>query len=72
MADLPRAYLKFEGRWCHVYILNRYEQMTLSGRTVAMATVKLVKNSKETYDVEARRLEAKRPRTPKKHVTSLS
>lgn len=57
-----RAFVKMNGIWRHVYVLNRFEQITLDGEVVSMVTVKLAKNSKETYDIEASRLETKRPR----------
>lgn len=62
MADLARAWLRLDGRYRHVYVLDQYEQATLGGGLVKMARVKLTSRSQETYDFEYEKLEDRRPR----------
>jgi len=57
-----RAYFFFNGQWKHVYILDRYEQRDIFGGGVLMCKIKLVKNTQQTIDVEADKLQSEKPR----------
>jgi len=47
-----RAYVHWEGRWRHVYILSSFDQLTLLGEPVRMLQFKLSKRTKLTHTSE--------------------
>jgi hypothetical protein len=59
--DPLRAYIKWEGRWRHVYVHGSYDQSTILGDTVRMLYFKLTKNSKELLAAEKTKFEKKKP-----------
>lgn len=59
--DPLRAYIKWEGRWRHVYVHGSYDQSTILGDTVRMLYFKLTKNSRELLAAEKTKFEKKRP-----------
>lgn len=56
-----RAYIHWDGRWCHVYIMGSYDQMVLDGETVRMLYFKLTKNTKQTHAAEKKKFYKKKP-----------
>lgn len=56
-----RAYILWEGRWCHVYVMGSFDQMVLDGETVRMLYFKLTKNAKQTYSAEKTKFHKKKP-----------
>lgn len=61
-----RAYINWEGRWRHVYILGSYDQMTLLEAPVRMLEFKLTKSSKQTLAAEKSKFHQKKPHTYKR------
>lgn len=59
--DPLRAYIFWEGRWCHAYIMGSFDQMVLDGETVRMLYFKLTKNTKQTYSAEKTKFHKKKP-----------
>jgi hypothetical protein len=47
-----RAYWRYNGQWKHVYILDHMKQLDLFGGEHIIAKIKLVKNTKETHEVD--------------------
>lgn len=47
-----RAYIKWQNRWRHAYIVSSYDQMNLLGAPVRMLEFKISKKSKITYTSE--------------------
>jgi hypothetical protein len=47
-----RAYLRYKGRWCHVYILSSSPQLSLTGEETKMISYKLTKNSRDILMAE--------------------
>ena len=58
-----RAYIHWEGRWRHVYILGSYDQTTLIGEPVRMLYFKLTKASKDLLSAEKSKFQQKKPAT---------
>jgi hypothetical protein len=56
-----RAYILWNGRWCHVYIISGYDQMQLVGDPVKMLEFKLSKKSKETLAAEKIKFHKRKP-----------
>ena len=56
-----RAYIKWGGRWRHVYISGSYDQTTLTGDPVRMLYFKLTKASKELLAAEKTKFHKKKP-----------
>lgn len=56
-----KAYIKWNGRWRHVYILSSFDQMTLLGKPVRMIEFKLTKRDKETQTSEKINFHKKKP-----------
>lgn len=67
-----RAYIHWEGRWRHVYIISSYDQMNLLGKPVRMIQFKLSKRSKETCASEKINFHKNKPivRSGKKGVAA--
>lgn len=65
-----RAYIQWEGRWRHVYIVSSLDQTTLLGEPVRMLQFKLSRRSKDTFIAEKIKFHKKKPavRTRKKEV----
>ena len=58
-----RAYIKWQGRWRHVYILSSQDQTTIMGEVVRVLNFKLSKKSKDTFQAEKSKFEKKKPAT---------
>lgn len=58
-----RAYINWNGRWCHVYIMGSYDQTTLVGEPVRMLYFKLSKASKDILSAEKAKFHKKKPVT---------
>lgn len=58
-----KAYIKWNGRWRHVYILSSFDQMTLLGGPVRMLEFRLNSRSKETYTSEKINFHKTKPAT---------
>lgn len=56
-----RGYIKWEGRWRHVYIMGSYDQTTLLGETVRVLYFKLTKKSKDMLTAEKSKFQKRRP-----------
>lgn len=56
-----RAYIHWQGRWRHVYIMGSLDQTTIIGEPVRMLYFKLTKNSKEVLAAEKTKFEMKKP-----------
>lgn len=56
-----RAYIHWEGRWCHVYIISGFDQMTLLDEPVKMLEFKLSAKSKKTFAAEKIKFHKKKP-----------
>ena len=56
-----RAYIKWGGRWRHVYISGSYDQNTLTGDPVRMLYFKLTKASKELLAAEKTKFHKQKP-----------
>ncbi len=67
-----RAYILWNGRWCHVYIISGYDQMQLVGDPVAMLEFKLSKKSKETLSAEKIKFHKRKPATRKPSSEGLA
>lgn len=64
-----RAYIRWGGRWHHVYIMGSYDQTVLVGEPVRMLYFKLTKNSKDILAAEKSKFEKKRPAPRRKGST---
>lgn len=60
-----RAYIQWEGKWRHVYILSSFDQMTLLGDPVRMLNFKLTKRSPAVHASEKMHFHKNKPRTQK-------
>lgn len=56
-----RAYILWEGRWRHAYIISGYDQQTLLGKPVKMLEFKLTKTSKQTFAAEKIKFHKRKP-----------
>lgn len=56
-----RAYIKWGGRWRHVYISGSYDQNTLVGEPVRMLYFKFTKASKELLAAEKTKFHKQKP-----------
>jgi len=61
-----RAYIFWEGRWCHVYVISGYDQLQLFGDTVKMLEFKLSKKTKISYAAPKSSFQERRPAAAKK------
>lgn len=58
-----RAYIHWNNRWRHVYILSSFDQMTILGDPVRMFEFKLTKRDKESHTSEKINFHKKKPAT---------
>lgn len=67
-----RAYIHWDNRWRHVYIISSYDQMNLLVAPVRMIQFKLSKRSKITYESEKLNFHKNKPivRSGKKGVAA--
>lgn len=56
-----KAYIHWQNRWRHVYIISSFDQQTLLGEPVRMLQFKLTKASKETFTSEKINFHKKKP-----------
>lgn len=56
-----RAYINWQGRWRHVYILGSMDQVTIFGSKTRMLRFKTSKLSKETHMAEKTLFHQNRP-----------
>lgn len=56
-----RAYINWNGRWCHVFIKSGFDQLTLLGAPVKMLEFKLTKNAKISYTAEKTKFYKQKP-----------
>lgn len=56
-----RAYIQWDGRWRHVYIISSQDQATITGETVRMINFKLSKRGKDMLSAEKSKFHQKKP-----------
>jgi hypothetical protein len=56
-----KAYIHWNNRWHHVYIVSSFDQMNLLGAPVRMLEFRLTKKSKETLTAEKFKFHKKKP-----------
>lgn len=56
-----RAYIRWQGRWRHVYITSSADQTTILGETVRILNFKLSKKSKDIFQAEKNKFSEKKP-----------
>jgi len=58
-----KAYIQWQGRWRHVYIISSFDQMTIMGKPVRMLEFRITKKSRETHTSEKIHFHKTKPAT---------
>lgn len=66
-----RRYIKWNGRWRHVYVVSTHFQLTITGEKIKTVEFKLSKNSRTVHAAERDRFFTEKPRV-RKNTEGLS
>lgn len=58
---MNRAYVKHNGSWRHVYIVNEFYQKTIMGTDERMIEFKLSEKTRTTHAAPAHKFQAEKP-----------
>jgi hypothetical protein len=56
-----RAYIHWNGRWRHAYIMSSIDQLTITGEMARMLNFKTAKSSREQFQAEKSKFHQKKP-----------